>query len=79
MSKEQLIQLRKEIKLLKNDLKGEDALISNYNYRVSYLKFSTTPIALAQDQLNLGAAYMRATILENQIQEKELQLSQLTI
>ena len=79
MSKAQLIQLRKEIKLLKDDLKGEDVLINHYSYRISYLRFSNTPIALAQVQLELGAAYMRATLLENKIQEKELQLARLTV
>ena len=34
MSKEQLLQLRKEIKQLKEDLRGENALICHYDYKV---------------------------------------------
>ena len=79
MSKEQLRQIRKEIYQLKEDLKGENALICYYSYRVSYLRFANIPISLAQVQLELGAAHMRAAILENKIEEKGKQLIRLVI
>ena len=79
MSKKQLRQIIREISQLKENLKGEDALICHYSYGVSYLRFANTPIALTQAQLELGATHMRAILLENNIKEKELQLSRLFI